>query len=258
MTIATATGNYVAATLNDAVHTVTAQHSTSTLATPLVSARFILMANSGTAAIDAANRWSKHIRKGKNSKLASSVAVEIPAVNYSMVALQAYPAIVQYLNGAMQALENEAVRRVAVSSGCKGVFQYSELAIGKLAEVAFSINESSGIGQLSEERITNWFNTSGARDYLLVAIAQRLSIPEECTDADVKKCEQTANQIAGNLAKLASRNPVVFDKRVHDALNWALRVVSEADSEDSFAVRLHEKLNMPAPEQIELTDSLGF
>jgi len=117
--------------------------------------------------------------------------------------------------------------------------QYSELTLQALEQVATSENEANGIGQLSEERIKGWFESS-LRDMWIVALADKLGISEDASEADVKRLEQIANQTRDNLAKLASRKPVSFDERVRNALNKAL---SFADAEDTFAPRLVAKLN---------------
>lgn len=208
-----------------------------TLAPVLQSAAFVPMDSIKGKGINAGNRWLKLIKKGENSKLAASVAVEVPEVT-SLPDVSQHPAIASFLLAAYHQLENEAAKQVAIAGGL--TLQYSSLSLANLEAVAVALNESSGIGQLSEERIKSWFDAD-AREMVLVALADKLGVSETATDADIKRLEQVANQVRDNLAKLASRKPVQFDERVKKALNMALDV---SDTGDNMTTRLRDKLNI--------------
>lgn len=209
-----------------------------TLATALNSAVFVPMDSSKGKAVSNGNRWCKLIKKGENSKLPQSLAIEVPEFNSKLETLQQYPALVTYLGAAMETLADNYIKSRAVA-GASGI-SYSELALDKLAAFAQTENESNGIGQLSEEKIKSWFDAD-ARDNVLVALADRLGVTETATEADVKRLEQIANQMRDNLAKLSSKKPVQFDERVKNALNMALDSVAE---DDVIAGKLRDKLNM--------------
>lgn len=221
-------------TVSTAVST-TVNHGT--LAVPLQSAVFVPLDSIKGKAVSAGNRWCKLIKKGENSKLVASVAVEIPASNGIPSELAQYPAIQAYLVEAYEGLKNEAVKARAVAGDV--TLDYTCLSLVNLNSTATALNEASGIGQLSEERIKSWFDAD-ARELVLVALADRIGVSETATPAEILKLEQIANQMRDNLAKLASRKPVQFDERVSKALNMALDV---SDTGDSMTLRLRDKLN---------------
>jgi len=208
----------------------------STLAPVLHSAAFVPMDSIKGKSVSSGNRWCKLIKKGENSKLGMSLAVEVPEIT-GLADYSQYPAITAYLIDALHGLQAEAVKQRAIA-GDK-VLQFSALSVANLEAVAVAINESSGIGQLSEERIKSWFDAD-ARELVLVALADRLGISESATEGDIKRIEQVANQMRDNLAKLSSRKPVQFDERVKKALNMAL---DASDTGDNMTGRLREKLN---------------
>lgn len=222
-----------------------------TLAQPLQSAVFIKMDASKGKSVSSGNRWCKLIKKGENSKLPESLAVEVPQFNAKLETLQQYPALVDYLQNAMEALVNNLVRSRAEAGAAS--INYSELSIEKLAEFAAQENAAAGIGHMSEERIKQWFEQD-ARELLLVALADRLGVSDTATEQDVKRLEQIANQTRDNLAKLSSKKPVQFDERVRNALNWALDVT---DTGDTFTGRMRDKLNAKV-DAIDLGAALGF
>lgn len=217
------------------MNTTAVTQDAGTLAPILQSAAFIKMEDSKGRKVNSGNRWCKLIKKGENSKLVQSLAVEIPAV--TALPSNLTPAVAAYLVEAYEQLRNEAVKARAIAGDA--VFQYSWLSSENLEVTAVSLNESSGIGQLSEERIKSWFDTD-ARELVVVALADKLGVSDTATDADVKRLEQIANQMRDNLAKLSSRKPVHFDDRVKNALNMAL---DAADTGDSITARLRDKLN---------------
>jgi hypothetical protein len=209
-----------------------------TLAPPLQSALVVPMDSVKGKASSAGHRFAKLIAKGKNSKLAASVAVEVPCYKLPTPSeLDSYPALRDYLIGSFEGLVNSRTKELIVAGAA--TVQYSDLALSYLNSHAAALNESSGIGQLSEAGIKSWFD-SDARDLVLVALADKLGITETATDADVKRLEQIANQLRDNLAKLSSKKPVQFDERVRKALNMALEV---SDTGDSMSARLLDKLN---------------
>lgn len=229
----------------------TANNTTGNLTTELHSSAFVLMESTKGKQPATGNRYCKLIKKGENSKLGHSVAVEIPALN-NYPDCGKYDAISIYLVSAMESLQDAYIKGRAVA-GAK-VIQYSELSIANLEVFAAQMNEVSGIGQLSEERIKGWFEAD-MREMLIVALADRLGISDTASDADVKRLEQIANQTRDNLAKLSSKKPVYFDERVSKALNWALDSAASAD--DTMATRLRDKLNQKV-EDMNLGDALGF
>jgi len=184
------------------------------------------------------NRYCKLIKKGENSKLAESVAVEVPDNSYYFgEIINSHPAIATYLQAAMKALKDGAIKALIVA-GAKDV-KYSELSLDKLNVFAASENEANGNGHISSDRITAWFDAS-LRDLWIVALANKLGISDTATDADIKRLEQIANQTRDNLAKLSSKKPVMFDARIKNALNAALSCAAE---DDNFALRIAAKLN---------------
>jgi len=222
------------------------------LTQPLQSSVFIPMVASKDKAVAAGNRWCKLIKKGENSKLAASLAVEVPQMQVSILAdAITKPAISEYLLASLEQLQNGYIKSRAEAGALS--IQYSELSLVKLEEFAGLENEASGIGQISSERITNWFNAE-LRDLWIVALSDRLGISESATDADVKRLEQIANQTRDNLAKLASKKPVHFDERVRNALNAALACANE---DDSFAQRISAKLNIAVSDD-DMLASLGM
>lgn len=220
------------------------------LTQPLQSSVFIPMEASKGKKLAAGNRWSKLIKKGENSKLPMSVAVEVPVLR-SIAAYMEQGAIVEAVTEYIASLQDAYIKSRAVAGALS--IQYSELTPGVLAEFLATSEDSGRIGQLSSERITTWFEAD-ARDLLIVALADRLGIAENATDAEVKRLEQIANQTRDNLAKLSSKKPVHFDARVLAALNWALDVTATGDN---MSVRLKDKLNMKADE-LDLGAALGF
>jgi len=220
------------------------------LSQPLQSAVFIPMELSKSRKLSAGNRWCKLIKKGTNSKLPESVAVEVPAA-LNVADYMKQGAIAEAVTEYLGNLQDSYIKSLAVA-GVKEV-KYSELNAEVLAHFLATSEDSGRIGQLSSERITNWFE-SDARDLLIVALADRLGISESAGDAEVKRLEQIANQTRDNLAKLSSKKPVHFDARVLAALNWALDVTA---SGDNMTDRLRDKLNMPVVE-VDLGAALGF
>ena len=234
--------------------TTTLQSAATNLSLPLQSAVFIPMVEAGKSRkLSVGNRWCKLIKKGDNSKLPESLAVEVPAalnvsecLTHSVLA----DAVAEYL----ATLQDAQIKAMAIA-GIKTV-QYSELTAANLAQFVATSDDSGRIGQLSNERITNWFEAE-ARDNLIVALAERLGISKTATDAEVKRLEQIANQTRDNLAKLSSKKPVHFDARVLAALNWALDVTVAGDI-SGLNARLRDKLNMPVADSLDLGAALGF
>jgi hypothetical protein len=220
------------------------------LTEPLQSAVFIPMELSKSRKLSAGNRWCKLIKKGTNSKLPESIAVEVPAaLNVSEYMQQGViaDAVAEYI----ASLQDAQIKALAIA-GAKTI-QYSQLTAESLAQFVATSEDSGRIGQLSTERIINWFEAD-ARDILIVALAERLGISETASDAEVKRLEQIANQTRDNLAKLSSKKPVHFDTRVLSALNWALDVTATGDN---ITDRLKDKLNTPVTD-IDLGAALGF
>lgn len=231
--------------------TVAANHTDSNLSQPLQSSIAFPMDQCNKRTPAAGHRFARLIKKGENSKLPESLAVEVPSLT-SLISYLQQPAIADYLLGAAEKLQDAYIKSV-LESGRQQV-QFSELDAPAIAVWLATSEEGGKLGQLSEEKIVNWFQ-SEARELLVVALADRLGISDaDATEADVKRLEQVANQLRDNLKKLASRKPVVFDARVKDALNWALNVVG---IEDAVAARLQEKLNVVVKEE-DFAASLGF
>jgi len=225
-------------TITQVTQAATNQLPTDTLAAPLQSALVVPMDSIKGKAASSGHRYCKLIAKGENSKLASSVAVEVPAVSLPTAAqFTEYPALADYIRGAMESLQAATVKQLVIK-GAQTV-QFSDLSISHLAVTAAALNESSGIGQLSEASIKQWFDAD-ARELVIVALADKLGISDTANDADVKRLEQIANQLRDNLAKLSSKKPVQFDERVRKALNMALEV---SDTGDNMTARLLSKLN---------------
>lgn len=234
------------------VTTVTTVDGAGNLTQPLQSAVFIPMDSSRGKAVAAGNRWCKLIKKGENSKLGQSVAVEVPALRASQLdSYMAQGAIADAVLEYVQSLQDAYIKSRAVAGAAS--IQYSELTPELLGVFLATSEESGRIGQLSVERITNWF-TAEARELLIVALADRLGIADTATPQEVTKLEQLANQTRDNLAKLASKKPVQFDERVKAALLWALEVT---DSGDSITPRLVEKLTAKVSDS-DMLASLGF
>lgn len=226
---------------------------TDNLTTPLQSAVFIPLDASKGRAVAAGNRYCKLIKKGINSKLGASVAVEVPSLR-DVASYMLQPLVAEAVQEYIQSLQDAQIKSRAVA-GAREV-QYSELTPAAL-ELFLATSEDTGrIGQLSSERIVAWFEAS-ARELLIVALADRLGISETASDADVKRLEQIANQTRDNLAKLSSKKPVHFDIRVLNALNWALAAV-ESDDDNGMSGRLAEKLNLPVVSGENMADALGF
>lgn len=219
------------------------------LTTELQSAVFMPMDATKKAKLASGNRWCKLIKKGDNSKLPESLAVEVPALG-SIASYMQQPVIADAVAEFIASLQDAYIKSRAVA-GATGI-QYSELNAVKLAEFVATSEDSGRVGQLSSERITAWFEAE-ARDLLLVALSERLGITETATEQEIKRLEQIANQTRDNLAKLASKKPVHFDNRVRAALEWALDVTS---SGDNMTLRLKDKLNAPA--EVDMLASLGF
>lgn len=226
---------------------------TDTLATALASAAFVPMDASSKLPLPEGYRWCKLIKKGENSKLPESLAVTVP-VTTSITDYVAVPAIADYMLDCLHKLQDAAIKAKA-EAGAK-VVEFSVITPAALAE--YLASDASGIrmGQLSSERIVQWFNTS-ARDAVMVALANRLGLPDDASDADVKRLEQIANQMRDNLAKLASKKPVAFDDRVKSALNYGLDSIIAMNADDTMATRLHEKLNATVSND-DLLASLGL
>jgi len=225
-----------------------------TLAPVLSSALVVPMDSIKGKQASAGHRFCKLIAKGKNSKLAASVAVEVPDVSLPSAAqLAEFPAVADYIRAAMEGLQAATVKSLVVSGA--STVQFSDLSLAKLAITASALNESSGAGQLSEAGIKSWFD-SEARELVIVALADKLGISESANDADVKRLEQIANQLRDNLAKLSSKKPVQFDERVRNALNMALDVVGTDDS-NGMVERLQGKLNQAVSDD-DLLVSLGM
>jgi hypothetical protein len=208
------------------------------LSTELASAVFVPMDSNKNKSPANGNRYCRLIKKGENSKLAASVAVEIPN-STGLPDVSKHHAVNAYLLSAYHQLQNEAVKALAISGAL--TVPFSVLSLDNLESVATALNESAGIGHISEERIKAWFDAD-ARDMMLVYISDRLGFSDNISDADLLKCNQVANQLRDNLAKLSAKKPVQFADKVKDALNGALN--SLVSSGDEFAPRLVAKLNM--------------
>jgi len=223
------------------------------LSLPLQSAVFIPMQDAGKSKkLSAGNRWCKLIKKGDNSKLPESLAVEVPAA-LNVAACMSHNVLAEAVAEYLATLQDAQIKAMAIA-GSKTV-QYSDLTPEALALFVATSEDSGRIGQLSSERITGWFEAE-ARDLLIVALADRLGISESASDAEVKRLEQIANQTRDNLAKLSSKKPVHFDTRVLAALNWALDVTVAGDTA-GMNQRLRDKLNTPTVE-LDLGSALGF
>lgn len=220
------------------------------LTTELRSAVFIPMEASKKHKLAAGNRWCKLIKKGENSKLGQSVAIEVPALTAAQAAAMMQNAgIKAAVHAYLEELENIYIKSRAIAGAAS--IQYSEITPDNIAAAIAESGEA--LGQLSGERITNWFE-SDARELLIVALADRLGLSDTATEQDIKRLEQIANQTRDNLVKLASRKPVIFDDRVKQALNWALDVT---DSGDSLSARLRDKLNVSVGQE-DMLAALGF
>jgi len=98
---------------------------------------------------------------------------------------------------------------------------------------------SGDLDQFNEESIVAWFETH-VRRLLLVALADRLGLAETAIEADFNRLQQIADQTRDNLAKLGSGEPLQFDERVTNALNWAL---DRTDIGGNMTANLRNKLN---------------
>lgn len=105
------------------------------------------------------------------------------------------------------------------------------------------------VSPIAENEIVAWFEAN-SRALLLAALANRLGIGETGRPEDFQRLEQIANQQRDGLKTiLSSKEPVIIEERVKNALNWALEVT---DRGDSMTVRLKDKLSsipcsMPKP-----------
>lgn len=229
--------------------THTTDNMNDNLTTPLQSAAVISFEASKKHKLAAGNRWSRHIKKGANSTLPESCAVEVPAA-LSVAEYMARPHVAAAVAGYLQQLQDAQIK-AAIAAGTK-VLEYSELTADKL-DSYLATADVAGLGQLSSERITSWFD-SEARELLIVALADRLGIADTASEAEVKRLEQIANQTRDQLAKLASKKPVQFDERVRKALEWALEVT---DTGDMMSSRLSERMK-GATAEVDLLGSLGL
>ena len=221
-------------------------------------AAFFPMADASEDLLANGMRYSKHIKKGENSKLVASVAISIPALSENAVEAQAYldaSGLRDYLVSCVEKLQDGYIKSRAIA-GAK-VIEFSELNPAQLVAYLASSEEGEGIGQLSATRIQTWFDTK-CRDMYLVALADRLGISENATDAEIKRLEQIANQTRDNLAKLSSKKPVQLDTRVKAALEWALQVTSDSSDSSGLTGRLQAKLAQPIADDINLADMLGM
>lgn len=231
--------------------TITTSNNAGNLTQPLRSAVFVPMDSVKGKTPAAGNRYCKLIKKGENSKLKESIAVEVPAWNTHLADVAAYDALNEYLHSCMDSLVDAYVKSRAITGALS--VQYDEFALDRLNTFAAEYNASEGIGQLSEERISHWFDKE-CREIYVVALAEHLGISETATDAEVKRLEQLANGVRGNLMKLASKKPIMLDDAVRKMLTRALEIT---DTGDSMTVRLLDKLSQRV-ESVDLSAILGM
>ncbi len=221
---------------------------------PLQSALFVPMESVKDKSATQGHRFARLIKRGENSKLASSVAIEVPILRMDYTFIQGNAVLAAYVQDALQSAQDNYLKGRSIAGVAQ--VQYDELTLEKLAEfIAQDAATGGGIGQLSEERIGNWFDNDGARDLLIVALADKLGVSETATPEEVKKLEQIANSTRDQLKKLASKKPVVFEERVKVALNKALDIV---DTGDMMSSRLRDKLNLPNVAAIDICEALGM
>ena len=226
-----------------------------TLAPSLGSAVSFQLADIKSRKPSTGHYFARFVAMGINKTLAESLAVELPLLGISSIneALK-HESLVAVLQEALQRVAEAKVRKQLQEGS--SLIQYSDLTVAQLA--TFAVENNVGIGQLSEDAIATWF-TDSMLDMLLVALADKIGVSENATPGDLVKLEQIAEHAKGSFKKLASKKPVVFNDRDKAALNWMLDTAPMDD--DTFAARLRGKLNapvLPAVEQINLADSLGF
>lgn len=216
-------------------------------------ASFFPMAKAEADKLHAGNRYCKLIKKGENSLLPESLAIEVPELTDAELAeYLANPTVRLSVLGYVESLRDSWLKAQA-SVGVKTV-QYSSINVANVASHLNASVKAAGLGQLSEASISSYFEDN-MRDMLIVAFADRLGLGDNATDAQVKKLEQLCNQTRDNLKKLASRKQVVFDEKIRKALEWAL---SSTDAGDSMHVRLQQKLAVNTVTEEDVLSSLGF
>lgn len=235
-------------TINTAVTAGAAQE----ISQVLQCATFFAMDKADNSKLHAGNRYCKLIKKGENSKLPQSLAIEVPmltdaAMNDWLANATIRASVLAHIEG----LRDSWLKEQA-SNGNMTV-QYADITVDAVAAHVLASARSGGLGQLSEASIAQYFEDN-MREMLIVAFADRLGMSDTVSDAEVRKLEQLCNSTRDNLKKLASKKPVAFDERVRRALEWALDTTNTGDT---MHTRLVAKLNNQVSED-DMLAVLGF
>lgn len=239
----------------NSVRGFTGNHAGSVLAQPLGSAVIGKLEGYNHDAVGTGHTVQVMKSRGEKARLPFSMAVAVPEFTARDVseAIAKYPALVEEFISTLYAAQREIIIGLA-ASGTR-TLQYSDITLDK---VAASIVPKERAAKLSKDAIVNWYN-SAAVDVMAVAIAGRLGISENPTDADMVRIQQVSNQVRDNLALLAAPAHK-YDTRVRDSLNWALDSIIAAGLDDSgMDARLKVRLN-PAEgvKGVDLADLLGM
>ena len=225
-----------------------------TLAVPLASALFTPLDKFDSDNISAGHTVQVMKKRGDNSRLLESLAVEVPEFTRAdvLACIELYPVLVGKF---IKTLYDEQ-REIIVTIAAKGakLLQYSDITLQQVA--AKCIPVASVSTKLSADSIKSWYEST-ASDVMTVYISTRLGLAdsEEISDADMIKIGQISNQVRDNLAKLASPNPV-YAEPVHASLNRALNALIAAGVSDSMMDKMLAKLNKPAVADINLMEML--
>lgn len=194
-------------------------------------------------------------KRGENSRLKQSLAVEVPEFTAAHVAeaVAKHPVLVAEFINTLYAAQRELLIDMAARG--VAVVQYADITLDK---VAASIVPTVRAVKLSKDSIVNWYNSEAA-EVMAVAIAERLGVADSLDAADMTRIQQVSNQVRDNLAKLAAPN-AQFDERVRKSLQWAIDSVIASGMDDTgMADRLNSRLN-PAVTvaTVDLADMLGM
>ena len=179
-------------------------------------------------------RLAKAIYKSRNDKAAAfpNVCVSIPVVPTLWVT-ENVDALAPYVRSLIADTQDKIIRE-RYEAGATSV---ADEEIGIASVIAY-LEEDSKSGRMTGDDIRAWF-ASELQDMIMVAIADKLSIGNEPSEADTKRIEQAVNVYRDKFASLAG-GKTVLSEQVCEKLLTVLRLAN--DSEQAVTVKMVAKL----------------
>ncbi len=200
--------------------------------------------NSGVTKALSGQRLSTHSWKttkvGDTEYKRPSVCVSIPLVTSAEIA-ENVTALIPVIASFLQDTQDKMIRE-SLNVGKHGEYVHvtqESISVGAMIEWLESSNES---GRLTKEVVAEWFDAEIA-ETLMVELAVKLGVSEECTQADSDKIEAIVGEFKNKISALAG-GKTVYPVGIAKQLKKAVELVGNSDDvlKGRFLVRLDKMM----------------